>query len=79
LAGAFLALNRPESDATQQSTDDAYVQADFTVVVPQAAGVIKHIAVADHQYVRSGDPLVDIDDRDLLIVVDNAQAQTASA
>lgn len=79
LIGAFLILNRPESGASRQSTDDAYVQADFTVIVPQVAGVITQVAVADHQEVPAGSPLVSIDDRDLLIAVDNAKAHIASA
>jgi len=79
LTTAFLILNRPESAASKQSTDDAYVQADFTVIVPQVAGVITHVAVADHQEVQVGAPLVGIDERDLQIAVDNAKARVASA
>src|SRR3546814_6862823 len=30
--GCVIYLNRPESSASTQSTDDAYVQADFTLV-----------------------------------------------
>lgn len=74
LAGAFVILNRPESRASEQSTDDAYVQADFTVVAPQVAGVVSHVAVDDHQQVRAGAPLVNIDDRALRIAVANAKA-----
>ena len=73
LVGAFFILNRPESSASRQSTDDAYVQADFTVIVPQVGGVITEVAVADHQEVQAGAPLVSIDERDLRI----AQAQIA--
>ncbi|ARU05487.1 efflux transporter periplasmic adaptor subunit [Comamonas serinivorans] len=77
--GAFLVLNRAESAATEQRTDDAYVQADFTAIVPQVSGVIAEVAVADHQRVAAGDPLVRIDARDLRIAVDGAQAQAAGA
>ncbi|WP_275627535.1 HlyD family secretion protein [Pseudomonas sp. 273] len=79
LVGAFLILNRSESSASEQSTDDAYVQADFTVIVPQVAGVITQVAVVDHQEVQAGAPLVSIDERDLSIAVDNAKAHVASA
>jgi membrane fusion protein (multidrug efflux system) len=79
LVGAFLILNRPESSASEQSTDDAYVQADFTVIVPQVTGVITHVHVADHQEVRAGAPLVSIDERVLRIAMDNALAHAASA
>lgn len=79
LVVAFLIFNRSESSAAVQSTDDAYVRADFTVVVPQVAGVITRVDVIDHQQVTTGAPLVRIDERDLRIAVDNAQAQVASA
>lgn len=79
LAGAFLVLNRPESEASEQSTDDAYVQADSTVIVSQVAGTITRVEIADHQEVRAGAPLASIDDRDLRIAADNAKAHIASA
>ncbi|MDR0578387.1 MAG: HlyD family secretion protein [Candidatus Accumulibacter sp.] len=79
LAAAFLILNHPESGAPEQSTDDAYVQADFTVIVPQVAGVITDVAVSDHQEVRAGDPLVGIDERDFRIAADSAAARVAGA
>src|SRR3546814_18712085 len=39
-AGCVIYLNRPESSASTQSTDDAYVQAYFTLAAPQVSGVI---------------------------------------
>ena len=78
LAGAFLILNHPESAASEQSTDDAYVRADFTVVAPQVAGVIGEVAVDDHQQVQAGAALVNIDDRALRIAVDTAKATVDS-
>lgn len=78
LVGGFLVLNRPESGASEQTTDDAYVQADFTVVAPQVAGVINRLAVEENQSVHAGDPLVNIDDRDLVIAVDSARATVES-
>lgn len=78
LTGAFLTFNRPESVASEQSTDDAYVQADFTVVAPQVAGVVSRVGVDDHQQVEAGAPLVSIDDRALRIAVDAAKAAVDS-
>lgn len=78
LVTAFLILNRPESSAPEQSTDDAYVQADFTVVSPQVAGVISRVAVDDHDLVEPGAPLVSIDDRPLRIAIDTSVANIAS-
>ena len=79
LVAAFLILNRSESSAVTQSTDDAYVQADFTVIVPQVAGVITRVDVDENQQVQAGAQLVGIDERDLRIAVSMAEAHINSA
>ncbi|WP_121372839.1 HlyD family secretion protein [Pseudomonas aeruginosa] len=79
LVAAFLILNRSESSAVTQSTDDAYVQADFTVIVAQVAGVITRVDVNENQEVLAGAPLVGIDERDLRIAVSMAEAHINSA
>lgn len=79
LVAAFLILNRSESSAVTQSTDDAYVQADFTVIVPLVAGVITRVDVDENQQVQAGAQLVGIDERDLRIAVSMAEAHINSA
>ena len=77
--GCTLYLNRPESSASTQSTDDAYVQADFTTVASQVPGTVKSVLVQDNQMVRAGDLLAVIDDREFVVTVDAAKARVASA
>jgi len=80
LAGiGFHLLNRPESAAGEQSTTDAYVQADLTRVSPQIAGRVGKVLVEENQAVRAGEPLVEIDDRDARIQVEEARAALAQA
>jgi membrane fusion protein, multidrug efflux system len=78
-AGSVLYLNRPESSAASQSTDDAYVQADFTTVAPQVSGNLEKVLVEDNQAVRAGDLLVVIDDRDFVVALEAAKARVAAA
>jgi len=78
-AAAYATLNQPESEAAQQATDDAYVQADLTAMAPQVAGVIAEVPVQDNQAVQAGQLLVRLDDRDLRVALDAAKAQVASA
>ena len=78
-AGCVIYLNRPESSASTQSTDDAYVQADFTLVAPQVSGMIGKVLVEENQPVKAGDLLAAIDDRDFIVAVDAAKAQVAAA
>jgi membrane fusion protein (multidrug efflux system) len=75
----FLILNQQESDARTQGTDDAYVQADLTVLSPRVSGVIARVSVNENQAVQRGATLLDIDDRDLRIAVDSARADVAMA
>ncbi|WP_439125700.1 MAG: HlyD family secretion protein [Pseudomonas rhizophila] len=77
--GGVLYFNRPESSASIQSTDDAYVHADFTTVAPQVSGTVETVLVEDNQPVAKGDLLATLDDRDFVAAVNAAKAQLASA
>jgi len=63
----------------QQSTNDAFVTADYTLVVPRVAGFIKEVLVEDNQQVKAGQLLALIDDRDLHAAAQAADAQTVVA
>jgi len=57
-----------------QSTDDAYVQSDISLISPKVEGYIKEVRVADNQEVAEGDVLFVIDDRDFAAKVAQAEA-----
>jgi len=61
-----------------ESTDDAYVGGDVTVIAPKVAGFIAEVAVTDNQQVHAGDLLVRLDDRDYRAALDRADAAVAS-
>ncbi len=63
----------------QVSTDDAYVQADFTAVAPKVTGYIAEVLVSDNQAVRAGQVLARIDDRDFRTALQQAKADTVAA
>nr|WP_016774163.1 HlyD family secretion protein [Pseudomonas sp. R62] len=77
--GAVVYFNRPESSASVQTTDNAYVHADFTTLAPKVSGTIDQVLVEDNQPVTKGDLLAVIDDRDFVVVLNAAKAQVASA
>ncbi|MDQ7249550.1 HlyD family secretion protein [Dongia sedimenti] len=62
-----------------ESTDDAYVQADFTTIAPKVSGYIADVKVEDNQTVKAGQVLAVIDDRDFRTALAQAQADVASA
>ena len=61
----------------QQSTDDAYIQSDVTVISPKVEGYIKKVRVADNENVAEGKVLFVIDDRDFKAKVAQAEAAVA--
>jgi membrane fusion protein (multidrug efflux system) len=62
-----------------ESTDDAYVKADSTIVSPKVSGYIADVLVGDNQPVKSGQLLARIDDRDFRTALDQAQADVAGS
>ena len=62
-----------------ETTDDAYVQADSTIVAPRVSGYVWDLLVTDNQAVKAGQPLAHIDPRDLRIALDDAKASLAVA
>jgi membrane fusion protein (multidrug efflux system) len=61
-----------------QSTDDAYVASDVSVISPKVEGYIKKVRVEDNQAVRKGDVLFVIDDSDFAAKVAQAEAAVAT-
>jgi membrane fusion protein (multidrug efflux system) len=58
-----------------ESTDDAYVKADYTTVAPKVAGYISEVLVQDNEDVKSGQVLARIDDRDFRTALAQATAE----
>lgn len=62
-----------------ESTDDAYVKADYTTVAPKVAGYIKEVLVNDNDAVKAGQVLARIDDRDYQAALSQARADLKAA
>jgi membrane fusion protein (multidrug efflux system) len=57
-----------------QSTNDAYAGGNITPISPHVAGFVSQLLVADNQYVRAGQLLIRLDDRDFTAAVEHAEA-----
>ena len=62
-----------------ESTDDAYVKADSTIIAPKVSGYIARVLVGDNEKVKAGQLLAKIDDRDFEAALDQAKADVAAA
>jgi membrane fusion protein (multidrug efflux system) len=61
-----------------QSTDDAYIDSDVSVISPKIAGYLKEVRVRNNEPVRAGQVLFVIDDSDYADRVAQAKAAVAS-
>ncbi len=62
-----------------ETTDDAYVKADSTIIAPKVSGYIAEVAVTDNEPVKAGQLLARIDDRDFATALDQAKADVAAS
>jgi membrane fusion protein (multidrug efflux system) len=62
-----------------ESTDDAYVKADSTIISPKVSGYIAEVLVGDNQPVKTGQLLARIDDRDFRTALHQAHADVAGS
>jgi membrane fusion protein (multidrug efflux system) len=61
------------------STDDAYVQADNTLIAPRVSGYLGQVLVTDNQPVKTGQVLARIDDQDFQTALRQAIADRQTA
>jgi membrane fusion protein (multidrug efflux system) len=57
-----------------ETTDDAYVKADSTIISPKVSGYIAQVLVGDNEKVKAGQLLARIDDRDFQAARSQAHA-----
>jgi membrane fusion protein (multidrug efflux system) len=62
-----------------ETTDDAYVKADSTIIAPKVSGYIAEVRVSDNEPVEAGQLLARIDDRDFRTALNQAKADVAAA
>jgi membrane fusion protein (multidrug efflux system) len=61
------------------STDDAYAQADSTILASRVSGYVSAVQVEDDQHVKAGQILARIDDRDYRATLDQSRADVQAA
>ncbi|MGH8444771.1 MAG: HlyD family secretion protein [Solimonas sp.] len=62
-----------------ESTDDAFIQTDITMIAPRVSGTVIAVHIADNQAVKTGDVLLELDPADYLTRVRQAEANLAAA
>jgi multidrug resistance efflux pump len=72
------AWNLPPFRSALESTENATVRGQVTIISPQLSGYVVEVDVQDYQFVRQGQLLMRIDDRIYRQRLDQAQAQLAT-
>ena len=78
-AGAYYGHDYWTTGRYLESTDDAYVKADSTIVAPKVPGYIAQVLAGDNQKVAAGQLLARIDDRDFKAALDQARADVTAS
>ena len=79
IGGGWFGFSKYNHGKHHEETDDAQLEANISPVIPRIAGYVKEVRVKDNQIVKKGDTLLILDDRDMLLRVQQAEAALATA
>ena len=79
IGGGWFGITKYLYSQKHEETDDAQIEADILPVIPRVSGYVKEVRVNDNQLVKAGDTLLILDDRDLNLKVQEAEAALATA
>ena len=79
VGGGWFGITKYLHSQRHEETDDAQIEANISPVIPRVAGYVKEVRVKDNQLVKKGDHLLILDDRDLALRVQQAEATLATA
>ena len=79
LGGGFYGVSKYLHAQAHEETDDAQVEKKMTPIIPRVSGYVSKIYVKDNDFVKKGDTLFVIDNRDYLVKIEEARAALAAS
>ncbi len=79
VGGGIFGFTKYQHALHHEGTDDAQVTANISPVIPRVSGYVAEVRVSDNQPVKKGDTLIIMDNRDLQIKLEQAEAALATA
>jgi len=79
IAGAVFGYRKYTYSQHHEETDDAQITTNMAPVVSKISGYIKEVKVKDNQFVKKGDTLIVLDNRDQQMVLQQAEAALGTA
>jgi membrane fusion protein (multidrug efflux system) len=77
--GTWFGLTKYVHGQHHEETEDAQIASNISPVIPRIGGYITEVKVTDNQRVKKGDTLMVLDDRELRIKLEQAEAALATA
>src|SRR6476620_12529654 len=79
LVGGTYGIYKYIHSLSHESTDDAQIEKNMNPIIPRVTGYVTKVYVKDNDYVKKGDTLFTIDNRDYIVKVEEARASLAAA
>ncbi|HNE30100.1 MAG TPA: HlyD family secretion protein [Saprospiraceae bacterium] len=79
LTGLVYGFQKVRYMMTHEDTENSYLEADIVTIAPKVSGYVEKILIEDNQWVKAGDTLFILDNRDYLLRVRQAEAALTNA
>jgi membrane fusion protein, multidrug efflux system len=79
VAGGWFGFTKYNHAQHHEETDDAHVEANISPVIPRISGYVGNVNVKDNQMVKKGDTLLVLDNRELKLRLEQAEAALSTA
>jgi membrane fusion protein (multidrug efflux system) len=79
VGGAWFGISKYTHGKHHEETDDAQIESNISPVIPRVSGYVADVMIKDNQRVHKGDTLLVLDQRDLRLKVEQAEAAFATA
>ncbi|TRW23959.1 HlyD family secretion protein [Flavobacterium zepuense] len=79
LVGGGYGIYKYIHSQAHETTDDAQIEKNMNPIIPRVTGYITKVFVKDNDFVKKGDTLFIIDDKDYVVRVEEAKAALAAA
>ncbi len=79
LLGGTYGVYKYVHSLTHETTDDAQIEKNMNPIIPRVAGYVTKVYIKDNDFVKKGDTLFTIDDKDYLVKVEDAKAALIAA
>lgn len=79
LVGGFFGYRYFKFSQGHEETDDAQIAANLSPVISKISGYVSEVKVKDNQFVKKGDTLIILENKDQKLMVEQAQAALGTA